>query len=228
MKSEVREYSALVISVMSLLLSIFVAWKQFTPPRDDLVIEGELQLSEMTSVLALDENARFFLLGKDKSLGGPFILNLTFSNNLNRAVSIKKVSVANNGELPGSSYTLPYSNLDAEMMSRIVRIDANSVQRVSYSIKLPVYLTENISLCLKDNGGRMSLSEVIINCYYRKNIDIFGNFIRYISLGDAGMIFTEEKAQRPSVTVRVITGDNSAILYNAEFSSMVPRIIKNQ
>jgi len=213
----------LSISLLSLSVSIFVAYKQFEPVKDTLTIEGNLGFSKETPLSEVYKKSMLTtFFGKNKTLAGPFVLKLTLSNNLSRTVSVKNVNVTTVLNDKWTFVNSTIRNEDKDKIQRIVKIEGNGVERVFYQVNLPILMTVQTRSCLDNNSGEKGFNAAIDKCYYDKNLDIFGNEIKYIKHGDTKILLASKLESLPSVKVRLTTGDNTVIEKIIGFEGLVP------
>lgn len=218
----------LVTSILSLLVSFFVAYKQFQPVKDSVDIEGVLRFSEVKPIKEIYRGSRLTkLYGENKAIGGPFELEITLSNNLNRSVSIKNISV-NYFQLERSFF---YHSLirkeELKKLNDVIKIDSNGVERRTFSVNLPFYMSADTRKCLDNDKHNSESNESINLCYYKNGLDIFGNKIRYAVMDGAKMAILSKDRLLPEVIVRLTTGDNTIIKKKVTFNDVFPADIEN-
>ncbi|MFP3437813.1 hypothetical protein R0K18_08450 [Pantoea sp. SIMBA_133] len=202
----------LSISLFSLILSMYVAYAQFRPVKDSVLMEGYLFFSELEPLKEVYKGSRISkFYGIDKALGGPFILELTLSNTLSRSVAIKYLSVEYSFSKPIPFRHSLVEKEDYEKSKKIIKIEGNSVERITLNINLPFYMTSEKRKCLDEQKDNADTNNPYKKCYYDKGQDIFGNEIRYIkSLNDGKeMMLIAPERDMPKVKIKIKTGDDT-------------------
>lgn len=213
----------LIISILSLSVSAFVAIKQFQPVKDTLLVEANLGFSNKKALSEIYKSKLpSEIYGKDKTLGGPFVVELTLSNNLSRAVSIKKVDIEYLIDGSGKIYTPAIYNEDIDSINKMFKIEANSVERVSYQVNLPIFMTSQTRTCLEGKVKEKGFNAAFGKCYYEKGIDAFGNKVKYLKSGEAKLMLSYKNEISPSVKVILTTGDGTIINRIVKFSGILP------
>ena len=219
---------ALTISVLSLSVSIFVAVKQFQPVQDNLIVEASLGFSNEKPLKELYRGKSNKTMYGNSNLAGPFVLEITLSNNLSRSVSVKNTSINIKEDNHWKVFTPAITYEDTKSLSKIVKIEGNGVERVSYQVNLPIYINEKIQTCLNENEDNKVFNVAIEKCYYEKSIDIFGNKIRHLKHDGSRFVIYQGEQTFPSVEIFLTTGDGTRIKRTAKFSGIFPASLPTQ
>ncbi|EPA0308205.1 hypothetical protein ACS6IT_04170 [Enterobacter hormaechei subsp. steigerwaltii] len=209
------------IALLGLLLAGFSTYMQLKTEKDelDLVVTANLNRNgkfELKDNKYLPEE----IFGANKKIAGPASITFEASNNMNRAVTIKKIKIelVKNGS--GIIYYPQMIDIsDKNTMDTLqtpVTIEGHSVAQRELSINIPIHYEERFSSCFSRPGLFVSEPISFNNieyCYFSHGIDFLGNKVQLTQYEGGGTMFTKTSGgQSLTYKLTIKTGDNSEII----------------
>ncbi|MEN4796374.1 hypothetical protein [Pantoea agglomerans] len=220
-----REDVNTIIAISGLILAAYGNYKQFKPEKDKLemvVSTGFLDDSEVR--LNNDVSAARAIYGDGVRLAGPISIKLEISNNMSRAVTIKKIEVELIKDDALIDYSGMFSPLDKKTMDNLfdpTTIAEHSVKNIELRINIPIHYSEKVSSCFSSIKSSKIKNEQFGDvrfCYYKKGVDLLGNKVKLKQFEGGAYMVESSKAKSLNYRVTAITGDNSEMVSIATFN----------